>query len=135
MNKYLGLEQFMNWENAGVCRGNLLTEKEYNKLSDSEKAKIHVFDFNGETMYAEERSTARGIIVKRLGKQVSFIDFWSDKVFTQEYLEELNEKVIHPLFQLPDQSSFADIKEIEQTMGVDDTDTDENDPIADATIE
>ena len=49
MNKYLGLEQFMNWENAGVCRGNLLTEKEYNKLSDSEKAKIHVFDFNGET--------------------------------------------------------------------------------------
>ena len=88
----------MNWENAGVCRGNLLTEKEYNKLSDSEKAKIHVFDFNGETMYAEERSTARGIIVKRLGKQVSFVDFWSDKVFTQEYLEELNEKVIHPLF-------------------------------------
>ncbi|WQJ54370.1 MAG: UvsX-like recombinase [Vetruanivirus porcinprimi] len=133
MNKYLGLEQFMNWENAGVCRGNLLTEKEYNKLSDSEKAKIHVFDFNGETMYAEERSTARGIIVKRLGKQVSFIDFWSDKVFTQEYLEELNEKVIHPLFQLPDQNSFADIKEIEQTMGVDDTD--EDDPIAEATIE
>ena len=83
MNKYLGLEQFMNWENAGVCRGNLLTEKEYNKLSDSEKAKIHVFDFNGETMYAEERSTARGIIVKRLGKQVSFIDFLSDKVFIQ----------------------------------------------------
>ena len=78
-------------------------------------------------------SFKRGIIVKRLGKQVSFIDFWSDKVFTQEYLEELNEKVIHPLFQLPDQNSFADIKEIEQTMGVDDTD--EDDPIAEATIE
>ena len=42
-------------------------------------------------------------------------------------------QVIHPLFQLPDQNSFADIKEIEQTIGVDDTD--EDDPIAEATIE
>lgn len=134
MNKYFGLEQFMNWDNAGVCRGNLLTEKEYNKLSETEKSKIHVFDFNGETKYAEEKLTARGIVVKRLGKQVPFTEFWSDEVFTQEYLEELNEKVIHPLFQLPEQNSFADIKEIEQTLGVENTE-DNDDPIAEANIE
>lgn len=129
-NPYVGLETFMNWDNAGVCRGNLITEKDYNKLSDSEKAKIHVFEYNGETMYCQEKETARGIVVKHLGRQVPFTDFWSDMVFTHEYLEELNKNVIHPMFDLPDQSSFEDIKDIEQTLGIED----EDDPIAEANI-
>ena len=118
MNKYLGLEQFMTWENSGVCRGNLLTQKEYDKLSDSEKSKIYIFEHNGETMYCQPKETARGLVIKHLGKQVSFIDFFTDKVFTQEYLEYLNENVIHPMFQLPDQSAFDDIKEIEESLDI-----------------
>lgn len=117
-NPYVGLEQFMTWENSGVCRGNLLTQKEYDKLSDSEKQKIYTFEHNGETMYCQPKETARGLVIKHLGKQVSFIDFFTDKVFTQEYLEYLNENVIHPMFQLPDQSAFDDIKEIEESLDI-----------------
>ena len=117
-NPYVGLEQFMTWENSGVCRGNLLTQKEYDKLSDSEKQKIYTFEYEGETMYCQPKETARGLVIKHLGKQVSFIDFFTDKVFTQEYLEYLNENVIHPMFQLPDQSAFDDIKEIEESLDI-----------------
>lgn len=115
---YIGIEQYMNWDNAGVCRGNLISENDYNKLSDTEKAKIHIFEYNGETKYCQEKETSRGLVIKHLGRQVNFIEFFSDIVFTQEYLEYLNENVIKPAFQLPDQSAFDDIKEIEDTLDV-----------------
>lgn len=115
-NPYAGLEAFMTWENSGVCRGNVLSEKEYNKLSDGDKKKCYPFEFNGETRYCLPKDTARGIVVKHLGRQVPFTEFWSSTVFTQEYLEYLNENVIKPMFSLPDQSSFEDIQDIEETL-------------------
>lgn len=115
-NPYVGLEAFMTWENSGVVRGNLIDEKSYNKLTDAAKEKIHVFDYNGQTMYCEEKETARGIVVKHLGRQVPLTEFFTDTVFTQEFLEYLNKNVIHPMFDLPDQSAFDDIKEIEDSI-------------------
>lgn len=115
-NPYVGLEAFMTWENSGVVRGNLIDEKTYNKLTDAAKEKIHVFDYNGQTMYCEEKETARGIVVKHLGRQVPLTEFFTDTVFTQEFLEYLNKNVIHPMFDLPDQSAFDDIKEIEDSI-------------------
>lgn len=117
-NPYVGLESYLNWENGGVCRGSFITEKEYNKLSDADKKKIHIFDFNGETKYVQEKDTARGIVVKHLGEAVSVTDFFSDKVFTEEYLKEIDEKVIKPAFELPNQSAFDDIKEIEDMIEI-----------------
>lgn len=129
-NPYVGLETFMTWENSGCVRGNVITEKEYNKLSPSEQLKAHPFEFEGQTLYCQEKDTARGIVVKHLGRQVNFVDFFSDMVFTPEFLKELNEKVIHPMFDLPDQSSFDDIKDIEETLGVENTE----DPIAELNV-
>lgn len=111
-NPYIGLESFMTWENAGVVRGNLIDEKAYNKLTDAAKEKIHVFEYNGQTMYCEPKDTARGIVVKHLGCQVPMTEFFTDRVFTKEFLEYLNTNVIHPMFDLPDQSAYDDIKEI-----------------------
>lgn len=118
MNPYIGLEQFMTWDNSGVCRGNLITQKDYDKLSEADKKKIYVFEFNGETKYCQPKDTARGIVVKHLGKQVSFIDFYTNEVFTDEFLKSLNENVIKPLFQLPDRNSFEDIKELEESLTI-----------------
>lgn len=115
-NPYVGLEAFMNWDNAGVVRGSIITEKDYQKLSDAQKQKILTFEHNGETMYCEPKETARGIVVKHLGKQVPLADFFSDEVFTQEFLEYINENIIHPMFDLPDQNSFDDINEIEDMI-------------------
>lgn len=115
-NPYVGLEAFMTWENSGVVRGNLIDEKAYLKLSDAEKSKIYPFEFNGETLYCQPKDTARGIVVKHLGCQVPLTEFFTDRVFTQEFLEYLNTNVIHPMFDLPDQSSYEDIEEIENLI-------------------
>lgn len=134
-NPFVGLEQFMTWENSGVCRGNLLTQKEYDKLSDGDKKKVYTWTTDaGETFYCLPKDTARYIVVKHLNAQVPFTDFWSDKVFTPEYLDYINENVIHPMFQLPDQSAFDDVKDLEETMGISD-ESKEDDPIADANID
>lgn len=117
-NPYLGLEAYMNWDNSGVCRGSFLTEKEYNKLSDKEKEAIHVFDFNGETKYVQEKDTARGIIVKHLGIAVPLTEFFTEKVFTDTFLHEFDEHVIKPAFELPSADAFDDIKEIEDMIEV-----------------
>ena len=42
----------------------------------------------------------------------------AEKSKTDEFLEYLNTNVIHPMFDLPDQSSFEDIKEIEDLIVV-----------------
>lgn len=134
-NPFVGLEQFMTWENSGVCRGNLLTQKEYDKLSDGDKKKVYTWTTDaGETSYCLPKDTARYIVVKHLNEQVPFTDFWSDKVFTPEYLDYINENVIHPMFQLPDQSAFDDVKDLEETMGISD-ESHEDDPIAEANID
>lgn len=134
-NPFVGLEQFMTWENSGVCRGNLLTQKEYDKLSDGDKKKVYTWTTDeGETFYCLPKDTARYIVVKHLNEQVPFTEFWSDKVFTPEYLDYINENVIHPMFQLPDQSAFDDVKDLEETMGISD-ESKEDDPIAKANID
>ena len=125
----------MTWENSGVCRGNLLTQKEYDKLSDGDKKKVYTWTTDaGETFYCLPKDTARYIVVKHLNEQVPFTEFWSDKVFTPEYLDYINENVIHPMFQLPDQSAFDDVKDLEETMGISD-ESKEDDPIAEANID
>lgn len=117
-NAFCGLEAFMNWENAGIVRGNLLTEKEFNKLSLAEQEKLanYSFEYNGEKLWASPKETARNIIVKHIGTAVPIAEFFTEKVFTPEFLEYLNENVIKPAFALPDQSSFDDIKEIEDLI-------------------
>lgn len=128
-NPYVGLEEYLTWDNAGVCRGNVLEEKAFMKLTPAEQTKCHPFEFDGKQLWAQEKDTARGIVVKHLGRQVSFLEFFSDTVFTDEYLKYLDENVIKPLFELPDQSSFDDIKDIEESLGISGDDEDTTDDI------
>ena len=118
-NPYVGLDGFIgDFEKSGICRGVLLSEKDYNKLSDAEKAKIYVFEHNGQTLYCQQKDTARGIVVKHLGEAVPLTELFTEKVFTEEYLHWLDDNVIRPAFELPDQSAFDDINEIEDLIEV-----------------
>ena len=98
MNPYIGMEEYMSWENCGIQRGNMLTVKEYEKLNAAEKAKAHEFQFNGETFYFVARETARNYIVKNLGTGVPVQELFTEKVWTPEVLAEINEKCIKPKF-------------------------------------
>lgn len=118
---YVGIESFMTWENSGVVRGSIIADKDLQKMSEAERAKLLSFQYNGQTLYAQAKDTARTIVVAHLGQAVPLAEFYTDKVFTQEFLEYLNVNVIHPMFDLPDQTSGDDIKEIEETLGMAET--------------
>jgi RecA/RadA recombinase len=118
-NPYVGLDGFVgDFAKSGICRGVLLTEKDYNKLPDGEKAKVYVFEHNGQTLYCQQKDTARGIVVKHLGEVVPLTELFTEKVFTEDYLKWLDDNVIRPAFELPDQNAFDDIKEIEDLIEV-----------------
>lgn len=118
-NPYVGLDGFVgDFEKSGICRGVILTEKEYNKLSDVEKSKAYVFEYNGETKYCQQKDTSRSIVVRHLGEAVPINELFTEKVFSEEYLHWLDDNVIRPAFELPDQNAFDDIKEIEDLIEV-----------------
>lgn len=118
-NPFVGLESYINWENSGILEGVLLDEKEYNKLSDSDKATVKTFEFNGETKYAFPKVAGiqknRKIVVRHLGEKLPISELFTTKVFTKEVLQKLDDELIKPSFELPSQGSDEDIDEFLQT--------------------
>jgi len=98
MNPYIGMEEYMNWETCGIQKGNIFSQKEYDKFSDADKTKSHEFEYGGETLYFYPKDTARNYIVKHLGCGVPANELFTDRVWTREVLEEINEKCIKPKF-------------------------------------
>ena len=107
-NQYVGLDQFMTWENSGIMRGKCYDVNGYNKLKPSEQELCVTFDYNGETMYAMPKDTSKYVVVKHLGCEVPVAELFSSKVMTDEWLHEFDENVIKPAFELPDQTKFSD---------------------------
>ena len=58
------------------------------------------------------------MFVGHLHDSVPILEFFTNKVFTEEFLKQIDETVIKPAFELPSQDSFEDIKELEEAMGV-----------------
>lgn len=117
-NPYVGLEQYMTWENSKVIRGNMLDEKEYLKLTPAEQLKCIKFEDGDFSTWVYPKDSSRQMFCGHLHDTVPIIEFFTDKVFTKEFLKYLDENVIKPAFELPDQSSFEDIKELEDSFGI-----------------
>jgi RecA/RadA recombinase len=111
MNPYVGLEQFVNWENCGVVRGSKLTDKEFSKLKPDEQAKCHSFEVNGEKFWVKPSILGRNYIIRHSGDEVPVKEFFSARVFTKEVLTELDEKIIKPTFKFPETQEEIDIIE------------------------
>jgi len=84
MNPYVGLQDFVSWENCGIQRGKLEVDKK-----------------TGEMIFTSVESSPRWA-VRHLGKTVPSTQLFSPEVFTMDVLKELDEKVIKPHFLLPD---------------------------------
>jgi len=69
MNRFVGLENYIDWENIGITKG--VIEK-------------------GEKI---PKKTARGWICKHLDETVPNSEFFSEKVFTKEVLQKIDEKI------------------------------------------
>lgn len=112
MNPYIGMEEYMNWENCGIQKGNLITDKEYEKMSEKDKTTVYSFDYQGETKYFIPRETARNYIVKHLGKGIPANELFTPEVWTPEVLQMINEKCIKPKFSYGIDSAEGEVEQI-----------------------
>jgi len=118
-NPYVGLEKFASWDSCGIMRGKAFTEKQFDKLTDAEKKVCKEFEGpNGEKMYALPKDTARTLVCRHLKGETPLTDLFTSKVFTDEVLKELDEKVIKNVFMLPSIDSLEDLAELEQEMNL-----------------
>jgi RecA/RadA recombinase len=111
MNPYVGLEQYVSWENCGVGRGNKLTEKEYSKLKADEQGLCSKFELGGETFYFLPKKLGKSYIIRHNGDEVPVREFFSARLFTDAVLKELDEKIIKPTFKFPETQAEIDILE------------------------
>jgi len=129
MNRYVGLEEFINWESCGIQRGKILTEKEFLKAykegtegyEKGIKTKFTHVDESGveQTLYLEDKPTARSIAVRHLGANVPPAELFTKKVITHDVLSFLDENVIKPMFMLPNIGSLDDLSEIADGLELD----------------
>jgi len=127
-NPYVGLEKFVSWETCGIVRGKMLNEKEYNKLSEDDRKKCYQFlipvanlnEGDDGTRYAMPKDTSRSLVCKHLGGEIPIAELYTDKVFTEDVLHQLDDNIIKKTFQLPNIESLEDLAEISGDL-LDDT--------------
>lgn len=110
MNPYVGLQEYISWEGCGIERGNKLTEKEFEKLGKSEAEKCSPFEVEGEKFYFLPKEGARNYVNKWNGDLIPWREVFTNKVFTDRVIDELDKNVIQPKFKY---SSLSQIEEDE----------------------
>jgi RecA/RadA recombinase len=99
MNPYIGLQDFIGWDECGIGRGNKLTEKEFEKLKGAEAESCKPFVVNGETFYFRPKESARSYINKWNGEVIPWREIFTNKIFTDTVIDALDENVIKPMFK------------------------------------
>lgn len=93
MNAYIGLEQFISWDNCGIERGNFITEKQYEKLSEGDQldCRKHVYtkDDKEVTVYFQPKATARKLCVEHLSDTVDLNQLYTPHVINEGVLNRL----------------------------------------------
>ena len=120
-NPYVGLEKFVSWDSCGIMRGKALTEKEYNKLKPEEQKKCREFEGEkGEKLFAFPKETARTLVCKHIKGEIPLSELFTEKVFTEEVIDELDENVIKQTFMLPSIESLDDLAELTEELEMND---------------
>jgi hypothetical protein len=93
MNPYVGMEEYISWDNCGVERGRFIDEKGYLKLSEADKSECrpHTYNKNGNdvTIYFQPSQTARKLCVKHLNDTVELNELFTSKVLTEDVIRML----------------------------------------------
>jgi len=94
-----------------------LTKLQYSELQENERKNVTEKDGNKYLKievkkYAFPKDTARTLVCKHLNGEVPLSKLYTEEIFTEEILRELDEKIIKPTFQLPSIESLEDLIEI-----------------------
>ena len=107
MNPYVGLEEYVNWENCRIGIGKLQGEKEFSELTPAEQKKAEEngqtwTDAEGNFYFANLKDTLRNkeVIVKSQNKTYPLSAMFSKQVITDEVLHDIDERIIKPMFAL-----------------------------------
>jgi RecA/RadA recombinase len=102
MNPYIGLEEYISWDNCGIERGRFITEGQYEKLNEAGKdeCRQHIYQKDGKdvTVYFQPAATARKMAVAHLNDLVDLNELFTPKVITDEVLQKL-EPIINQKFR------------------------------------
>ena len=118
----MGVQDYLGWDNVGIAKGNLLTEKEYNKLTGAAKEKVKIFTptDSEEVMYFAPKETARKYIVEHLGEAIDTRQLFTERVM--QPLEDRFDELIKKDFEFSSQETDDEIEEILHTDDVEDED-------------
>lgn len=121
MNPYVGLEEYIGWNQCGVEIGNIITHKEFEKLKpgaerDSIEKTKYEFAENDFRYFVPGSKMSRTLACKHLGIGIPKRELFTDRVFTKEVLELLDNNVIKDLFRLPDITDTNEMDELEDLL-------------------
>jgi len=114
MNPFVGLENFVTWESCRIGRGNLITQKEYDKMKPAEQEECKSFELKGETCYFQPKKLGKTYLNGFTGDAVQVREFFSSKLFSEEVLRALDESTIKPTFKYPETQSGIDSLETDE---------------------
>lgn len=114
MNQFVGLENYATWEACKVGRGNLITQKEYDKMKPAEQEDCTQFELKGEICYFQPKKLGKSYINGFTGEAIPVREFFSARLFSEEVLRALDESIIKPTFKYPETQSGIDSLEIDE---------------------
>lgn len=111
-NRYAGVQDYLSWENVGIDRGNIITEKEYEKLKEADKEKVKVFRPTGsdKDMYFAPKATAQKWIVEHLGEAVTTQELFTSRIM--EPLVDRFDEIIRADFEFKSTELEGDIQDL-----------------------
>lgn len=120
MNPYIGLENYISWENCGIQKGNIVQAKDLEKQKlnekDLEAAKETIWTSkkNGLELAFIPRDSARKFVARHYDDTIDIQQLFSNVGFPEEVLRDLDEKIIQPAFSYGVNENLVD--ELESIM-------------------
>ena len=114
MNRYMGLQDYISWENCGIAKGNIIQAKDIDKqkISDKEKDKLRETIWtskkNGLELAFMEKETARKYVARHHDDTIDIQQLFSSTGFPMEVLTELDNTIIQPSFSYGTNENIAD---------------------------
>lgn len=95
MNPYVGLESYLNWDDHGIGKGQILTSAEYKSVKGDKKDKSieYTDESTGEVFYYIPDEKGSNIAVRHLNSTITIKDFYTPEVFTDEIVDKIDEVV------------------------------------------
>lgn len=117
MNRFVGLQKFLNWDDCGVGPGRLEEEIAIVTNERGKEKKVRTGNMVYKKEEVAEIEKAKYWSIKSLGISIKNKDFWKYRkhIFTPENLQMMDVKHIQPVFKFKD---FKDDSDIDDTLNL-----------------